>query len=345
MANANPFTQSFAALGQSPPTPTVNTFYGTIPQGVSTDVNDLFESLLAFTWRTVSFPVVHFETELRQDLVIHKFADRDSAHIEGCGRHPIQITAYIPELNGLARGQNETWYAPLYPDGWRALFAAFADRSSGPLQHPELGLITCKPSSLRTKWEANVRSGVYAEAVWIESDDTTTDLQSALSTPSPAAQVSASAADIDLQLSQIDPSVVPKPYVPPVSFTDLANAVRGAVDQTTLLQKQYAGQLDNLIYEANALKASLDASSNALNWPLYQSIEALKASCYDLAQQLLTQNRTIGLYLLPKDATFAQIATMVSAPITDIIILNAQYMQFPVVSAGTMIRYYSSPAT
>ena len=63
MANANPFTQSFAALGQSPPTPTVNTFYGTIPQGVSTDVNDLFESLLAFTWRTVSFPVVHFETE------------------------------------------------------------------------------------------------------------------------------------------------------------------------------------------------------------------------------------------------------------------------------------------
>ena len=214
------------------------------------------------------------------------------------------------------------------------MFAAFADRSSGPLQHPELGLITCKPSSLRTKWEANVRSGVYAEAVWIESDDTTTDLQSALSTPSPAAQVSASAADIDLQLSQIDPSVVPKPYVPPVSFTDLANAVRGAVDQTTL---------DGA--SITALKASLDASSNALNWPLYQSIEALKASCYDLAQQLLTQNRTIGLYLLPKDATFAQIATMVSAPITDIIILNAQYMQFPVVSAGTMIRYYSSPAT
>ena len=64
---------------------------------------NLFPLLLGFAFRSIGFPCSETKLEVRQDLVIHKFADRDGAHDESTGRHPFQITARIPFINGLQR--------------------------------------------------------------------------------------------------------------------------------------------------------------------------------------------------------------------------------------------------
>src|SRR5579875_375296 len=321
-------------------------YYGTIPANVSQNVNELFAGLLEFRWREVSFPVVEFSTVLRQDLAIHKFADRDGAHVEGTGRAPLQITARIPFLNGLDAGPNEHWQRPLYPYTWRKFFEACADKTSGTLQHPELGPLTCKVQDVQTRWTAAARSGVHVDVTWIESDDTGTDLEQALANPSPLANIQAAANDLDEQLTSVNPDVVPKPYVPPTSFGDLVNAIRGAVDQTTMLQKQFAGRIDNVLYEANALEFSLTAGSNAnaLNLPMVDACERAKSAAYDLKKTLLSKGKPIGFYTVQKDSTLAQIAASIPAPLGDVMQLNPGYIQSPVVPAGSVVRFYKSAA-
>lgn len=311
--------------------------------GVAADTNALFEGLLPMAWRSVHFPYVRTRLTLRQDLAIHKFVDRDGAHVEGTGRAPLQITARIPFLNGLDRGKWEEWERPLYPTQWRKFFAACADKSSGILEHPELGDITCKCENIDVDWDANVRSGVYVEATWLETDDDVLNFDLALASASPLANAQQAAADLDTQLTEIDPSKIPQPYTPPYTFTDLINAVRGAVDQVSIFEKESAGRLDNIIYQAQQLEDALDraVNANALNWPFFQSAELAKSACYDLKATLLTKGRPIGLYTVPKDSTMSQIAANIGANVVDIMTLNRALVQQPIILKDAVVRYYT----
>lgn len=310
--------------------------------GTAASVDDLFQGLLPMSWRSVHFPYADTELELRQDLAIHKFVDRDGAQVEGTGRSPIQITARIPFINGIARGKWEEWERPLYPAVWRKFFAAFADKSSAVLSHPELGDITCKAESMRTRWAGDVRQGVWVTATWIETDDAVLNFAEALASTSPVANAQTAAADLDAQVIAINPAIVPQPYVPPTSFTDLVTAVRSAVDQVTVFQKETAGQIDNIIYEAQSLEDSLDMAVNAsaLNWPMYQAAELAKSSAYDLKQTLLSKGKPVGLYTVSKDSTLAQITSIIGTDVFDVMVLNPGLVQQPVITKGTIVRYY-----
>lgn len=316
---------------------------GTIPAGASNDVNSLFSSLLELRWKNIPIPVGSLKTELRQDLAIHKFVDRDGAHIEGTGRAPLQFTGHIPLLNGLTPGTNETWASPLYPTTLLALLRACADKTSGPLQHPELGVITCKCSTLAWTLEAQVRSGVWGEISWLETDDTGNDLNNSLQqTPTASAQTASS--DLDDNLAAVDPTLFPTPYVPPYTFGDLMFAIRGVFDQTTLNQKAFAGRIDNFIYQCNQLETSANAVGNvsALNWPLFDAAERAKAALYDLKASQLLGPRPTANFTTQKDSTLCQIANDIGANVADIMILNPAYVQSPVIYAGSVVRYYSA---
>ncbi len=321
-------------------------FSGTIPANASANTNDLFASLLEFAWREVGFPVIRFKTLLRQDLAIHKFADRDGAHVEATGRAPLQISARIPFINGLDQGPNEHWQRPLYPFAWRKFFSACADRTSGTLQHPELGPLTCKVESMETDWDAGARGGTYVEVTWIESDDSTVDLTNDLAQPSPLADAQAAASDLDFQLSTTSPLVTPQPYVPPITFTSLMQSIRSVTDQTTIVQKQSAGRIDNMIYEAQALEDSLNRAVNAncLNWPMIRAAEVAKSSAYDIKATQLTKSKPIALYTTTKDSTMAQVAAVIGTPLAEVMLLNPNYIAGPLIFKDSVVRYYKKAA-
>ena len=335
-----------AQLAASSSGPYTGTIAVSLPAGVLSDTSLLFSSLLELRWKEISIPYVRLGTRLRQDLAIHKFADRDGAFVEGTGRAPLEITARIPLITGLKSGPNEHWQRPLYPFTWRKLFDVCADRQSGVLQHPELGDLTCKLESMSTEWEANVRGGVYCDLAWIESDDTGVDLDQDLSAPSPLASLAAAASDLDLQLTQVDPSIAPSLPVFSQSYVALFSFVRGAVDQTTILQQQYAGRINELIGNARAVQLSLNMAdnSNALNWPIRQQTDLMIASGYALQQSLLTKGRPIGFYTTLKDSTLAQVSNTLGANVGDIIILNRNYAGQAVVPSGSVVRFYKAAA-
>ena len=131
--------------------------------------------------------MTQFSTSLAHDQVVHKWADRDGAHVEATGRQPLQFRAAIPFKNAVLPGPGETWgNLFLYPDTFRLFLTAFATRTSGILQHPELGPLRAKPHAAEFMWAANVRDGCDCTATWTESfDDTVTEFQDVLARKSP----------------------------------------------------------------------------------------------------------------------------------------------------------------
>lgn len=326
----------------SGPPPDINTIVGPVASQAAASTDELFAGLLELSWKEVSIPYSRLTFEFRHDLAIHKFVDRDGAHVEATGRGPIEITARVPMINGLDQGPNEHWQRPLYPFTRDKLLKVALDRTSGTLQHPEFGPITCKLERIRWELDAAVRGGVWIDISWIETDDDATNsIDEALASPSPLANAQAAANDLTFQLSTVDPNVVPQPYVPTIGFDDLMNAIRGVVDTPTLLQKQYAGRVDNIIYEANALESSLNASASALNWPMIESAERIKDAAYALKATLLTKGRQVSFYTVQKDSTLAQIAAQIPAPVGQLIQLNPAYMSSPLIPASSVVRYYS----
>lgn len=330
--------------GTPGPDPSFQSAYTTpVPADAPADPTGLFASLLEYRWRGVGFPTESFGIELRQDLAIHKMTDRDGAYIEGTGRAPLQFTARIPFLNGLTTGQNETWNqhgVDLYPAQWRKFFTACADRSTGVLQHPELGPITCKLETCHTEWSSGVRSGVWVAAVWIETDDSDIDqVAAALASPSPGGQVQASAVDLDT----LGPNVVGPPLpVFPFSFEELAFALRGVIDTPSLMAKELGGRIDNILYQAGMITTALKfQDTSALNWPIYDATQKIQSAARDLKALQLTSGRSVSFYVVLVDQPLFSVSQNIPAPLDDLFTLNPQLIQRPVITAGTRVRYYS----
>lgn len=318
-------------------------FYGVVPPGAGVDSNALFGALLEFQWRGQSYPTRGFTLELRQDLAVHKFADRDGAHVENTGRAPLQITVRIPFINGLQPGRGEHWTAPLYPQAWRRFFADASEAKAGDLQHPELGVLNVKLETARTSWTADARGGVEVDASWIESLDVGDDgfsLEDRLLSASPYTVLQTSAAALDRNFAEVDPSIYPAKFKPSVSFSDLAFAVRGVVEQPGLLQHQLAGKLDAISANAQSVIDAAKQAGNCLNWPLTLEANRLIAAARAVKATLLTRGKPIGLYKTPKDSTLAQIASTIGASVSDVVTLNVSLISLPVIPKDTVIRFY-----
>lgn len=307
---------------------------------------DLFTQLLEFRWRDIGVPISETTLEVRQDLVIHKFADRNGAHVEGTGRHPLQFTARIPFMNGLTAAPGETWGGKqLYPTVWRAFFTACTDNTSGTLQHPELGPLTVKLEHCKTVWSATRRGGVDVEASWIESDDDGADLLAALSSPSPIAGLMSSAADIDSQLAQFaaNPDAgLSDVYAPDESFSSYVASVVAVSDTQSLLGQASAGQCDVIVAQALAVQATLGGS--CLTWSLNLSCDIAIENARNAKAAILSQGKPVSLFTVGKDCTMGELAAVIPANVTDLIRLNLTLVQNPIVPQGTVVQYYALPA-
>jgi hypothetical protein len=312
-----------------------------LPAGVSADINALYGSLLPAEWQGIGFPYTRMVMHLRQDLVIHKFADRDGAHIEGTGRHPLQFDFTIPFISTLASGATESWKQPLYPTQWRLFIQSAAVGGTGTLNHPELGALTCKVESCVTTWEGTARGGPTVQASFIESDDTATEATTALSQPSPISAAAAACANLDSDLAVTTTASAPTLPVFAASFSDLIGQIEGLGTQFSLLEYSVGGQLNAIIYQCNSLESVLATESNALNWPTVQAAEQAKDACYTLQGNLLTTGKKVSSYTSTKDATLAELATTLHASLYLLMNLNPTLISQQPVPAGSLVRYYA----
>ena len=309
----------------------------------STKITDLLEQLFELKWRTVSMPCVDFRTEIVHDIVAHEWPDRDGAHIEATGRKALVHRASIPFLSNMSPGLAETWNeggAVLYPTVFRNFHIAFTTRTTGPLQHPEFGVIQCKPHQATEHWSAKRRDGCVVEATWIESlDDTVTDFQDILAGSSPVPAAIVSSADLDQQLATYpNPSL--EGYAA-FSFTNAIVAITSSVDAASLVSSSYAGQINGVLYRLQNLEDAVTSLADPTAWPIVTSCERLRSALYDMQANLLTGQKTILYYTTPDDVTLPSLCGVTQTSITDLLTLNPRLAAAPVVPAKTRVRYYA----
>lgn len=302
------------------------------------DSPSVFEQLLEYAWRGISFPVAEMEVDLEQDHAEHRWPDRDGAHVEATGRAPLVFHARALFRNGIAPGKAEKW-GVLYPTTFRQFIVAAADRTSGPLQHPEFGTITCKLRSAKMRWEANKRDGCDVDCTWVETFDPTSDLASILAAPSPIASVLLFATDLDAQLTQITPPITQPAFEP--SFADAIRGIQAISDQASLLAKQTTGSVAHIQYRVQSLSDSIAALRDNTLWPAQQSCQHLLASLNDIAKVIATPGgKRISQYLTPAPTTMAALAATLRQSISDLILLNPVLPSLPTVQANVIVRYY-----
>jgi prophage DNA circulation protein len=302
---------------------------------------DVLSQLLSFQWRGIAFPVASFSTQIAQDHVEHKWPDRDGAHIEATGRAPIVIHAKAIFRNNVAAGPKEI-FGTLYPTQFRSFLVAVVDRTSGPLQHPELGAINCKVKTADVDWDANKRDGADVSVTWIESFDDSSQFDQVLASPSPVAVLYSSAFDLDSQLTQYNVPIPKLPTISGESFTQLISQITAITDQASLLNRQIGGYVDHALYRLSALSDSVMALKDSQTWPIFNSIERLRASLATYRLQQLQKTLNVSIYIVPKDQNLSSVATTVASSVSDLVKLNPLAASSAVVKSGTVIRYYQA---
>jgi hypothetical protein len=305
-------------------------------------LTDLLAQLFELKWRDVPVPCIDFRTEIVHDQVQHEWPDRDGAHVEATGRKALVHRATIPFFANMSPGLSETWNtggAVLYPTVFRNFHIAFTTRTSGPLQHPEFGLIQCKPGHATEHWAAKRRDGCLVEASWIESlDDTISDFQDILARKSPVPLAYVASGDLDAQLGEYDnPSLDPGDTT---SFTDDIVAVTSAVDAATLVSSSAAGKINAVIYRVQSLQDRVIALNDSTAWPILTSCDRLKGALFDMRTGLLTGGKAILYYRTPVDTTLPALVVPTRSNIVDLLTLNPRLAAGPVVPANTVVRYY-----
>lgn len=307
---------------------------------------DVLEQLLPVKFRDVEFPITKLRTSVAHDLVEHKYWGVDGARVESTGLAPRRISCSSPMTNGIVPGKAERW-AVLYPNTFRDLFTAFQMKATGPFQHPEFGIINVKAERMEADWDANRRGGVDVELSFVETlpeegidlfeDSPVQEIELA------ALNLDASDLKVDLEKLLRDAGLPLPPYLEKdtISLSDIARKVQGVVDTATLLEHRVGGAYNSLLYQANRIQQSCERLRDATTWPITRDVERIRSSAHELRQKLLQADRDVAFFRVPADTTLAGVVRQLDgASVGDIIKLNPSLMTNPVVSEGTVVRYY-----
>lgn len=302
---------------------------------------DVFGSLLGASFRGVPFPVVSCSFGFQHDHAQHLWPDRDGGHVEATGRRPATYTFRIPFRNGTVAGPFEAWKGQtLYPDVWRQFTTACADRTTGPLVHPELNLVHVKVASFSAGWEAKGRDGVDVDVTFVESEDDEDALANLLASASPAAGAVATAQNVDTLLGQMSPPWEYPAYEP--TLGDLAKSIQAALDAPGMLARQVGGQIDKLSSTVERIAEGVGRLNDTTLWPITHALERMRASVNDLRNLGRAQSRPIKTMRTTRPTTLAALARQIqpTQKIAELVALNRVLAESPIVPAGSRVSYY-----
>ncbi|MDB4992748.1 MAG: hypothetical protein JWM74_180 [Myxococcaceae bacterium] len=306
----------------------------------STGNADVLSQLLGASFRQIGFPSLMFDSKFSHNLVIHKRVDRDGWRVENTGLNGGMHTFKIPCINTIRPGVNELWSTdpPLYPVIYKQLLEAFADRTSGPFQHPDFGLLNVKVAEYSVTLDPDFRGGpTLLVSVYETVDDGDT---AALASDSPQSI----AVDAAQYLDGVFLTLQPSPYTgtpAAISLSDFLKELGSIADEWNLFKMQWAAAIDRVSYQLGVLAEQFGDEpgfSDNTN-RLISALHAIKANG-------LRSARRTSIYIVPKRAMLPQIAARVSAKgvrndVRDLLKLNPQLAKSAFIEPTTAVVYYS----
>ena len=300
---------------------------------------DVLQQLLGAEWRGIPFPMGHMDTALSNDLVQHKRPDQVGYHVECTGTNNLIVTATIPFRNNIRPAPSEKWFGRvLYPELYRAFFSACADGSTGPFVHPELGQLNVKCRHMRSRFDSSRRDGIDVDVEWEQSLDDG-EFIGAISQPSPVAVATSLATQLDEQVSELVPPP-PEMQEDPISFEEMMRSLQAIPDTATLLSHQVAGMFNRITAKIDRLEDAMARFNTVRYWPIVDAIEHMRATVFDMQRKFAVDEKVIREYLVLSPLTLTAIAQILKQNIDDMIRLNRNLIEDPVIDRGTRVKYY-----
>ncbi len=305
-------------------------------KGTGTYEKDITEC----SWRGITFPISNVHTQMDQDLVQHKYPDRDGAHVESTGRNPIVVTAKAIFYKGVSRGKGETWaFGQLFPVVFNKFVAACKDRTVGTLNHPIHGKFDAKCVSISYDLTADRRDGVIVDVQWIE-----TIKQELQPEKLAASSASSDAAALDDALASASVIFIKQlPLDKTTSFLDTINSIKAFIDTATLIGLKVLAQINKVLYRVNSLLASIERINSVLLANLKTKANKLKASLHDMRATVSALSGKLfstSNHLVVRDTTMGALVALLGNSVSDLIKLNMKVAAKPIIPAGTVIRYH-----
>jgi hypothetical protein len=299
---------------------------------------DILEQLVGPEWKNVPFPMSQLRNAGGADLIEHKRPGKNKYHVESTGTNNLVIATTIPFRNNIVPGPSEKWSGRKpYPELFRAFLDACEEGTTGPLIHPELGRIYCKARHWDWTYDPNRRDGVDFEVEWIESPlelDKPPTFE-----PSPVASAIALAEQLDEQLVELQPPP-PELLEDPVSFSDLFRSLQAFPDTFTLMSKKIGGVFHRVAAKLDRLEQAMKRFIDTRWWPILDGMEHLRAVTFDLERKFGSNARPIREFLVRVPSTMATLAQLLQQDMDEMIRLNRNYMDKPVVPRGARVKYY-----
>jgi prophage DNA circulation protein len=289
---------------------------------------DVLSTLQPPSWRGIPFPLTSLHNGFTHDHVEHKFLYQSGAYIEATGRNALNFQARIPFCNGVEAASFESWAGQvLYPDLFNRFLQAVLDETSGEFVHPNFGTLTCKARDVDWDIAGNgPRDGAILSCRFYHSNDDKDSLSDTLTTQSPMARASSSAAVLDDQLAATGP--LPELSNDKKSFGEL---VADVGDGT--------GNVGRITSKLDNTDAALQRRDSVGDWPLRGAVEDMRAAVFDLqsfngvgAQR--TRETTVSW-----GTTLPVLGIRLGVRTQDLVEMNPSLARSPLVPAGVRVRY------
>lgn len=343
---------SQVSLGQSQSNLTQAGFNQTIQQQAQNV--DQLSDLQEFTWQVangpiISFPVTNVQTNISQDLVVHKFPDLDAGRVENTGRNPTEITVHAVFVNTITPSKKESWKAgTLYPSVFGQVLNSAMMRQTGVLQTPNLPKFSAKLAYARSVLDADYRGGETLELHWIETIGS--DLLNNIASSQPSAL--AAAQNLDSALQQVDISSLKRYGFDPNLMAAIlegfaiattisaifSNATSAALSGNFGLPTQLIIVSESL-YNTNALITALTsfndpttAEANNAAWIYLSAIQQLNVKLNQPASAVLIYITTVPL-------TIPGLCNLLNQDLSTFISLNPNLLALPTIPAHSSVRY------
>lgn len=296
--------------------------------------------LLECKWKDIAFPITNLHTELKQDVVEHKYPDRDGAHVESTGRSPLKVTCQALFYNNISRGKGETWsFGTMFPTGYVNFMEVCKDRSVGTLQHPFLGTFDAKLVSMVTELDSQRRDGVIVNLEWVETIKIETFDEDSISV---ATSIISDAQEIEDEFATLPDTADMSEFKKEkgLDFLEAIDQLKALIDTATLIGLKALAQIDKVMYHINNLMFSIERLDTVLLANLKGKLQALKAALNDAKAFLNKKLGEIRFFIVPKDTTMGQLASRLNNKIVDLIKLNPTICTQPTIKALTPVKYY-----
>lgn len=293
------------------------------------DPLDILAHLKPLKFRGIEVPCLTNSIKVAQNLVEHNQYGVSGGEQENTCRKSAHLSFIIPFRAGIV------WKPSLYPKVMRDFWNACCDRTTGPLSHPEFGLMDVKVADFDLTWQPNARDGADMNVSFVESIEK--GLRIELTASSPITYASA----IADELEKLGPTVNLPAFDNSTGTTlkGALNKIKGAMMLAQLSAASLLSDISSTIEGVNSLIDFASSLTDPNAWPVVSGLKDIVAALVQIEEDIgtLKGKKKLEIKYTVSDASPTLVASQFGTNLEDLFKANPSLAVLDPIPANTMV--------